>query len=164
MRKFYLILFIFLPALTLAVPVKRDWKLAGEHNKVFSWRLKSNPKVKAIYQSRTPLKNADLEAVGSEKFFKKWEEPKKKVMQAMGITNWRADDYDWTKKRKYQKLVVDGSYTSRQKKPVFFREVHFYSANQTLQLLFTSPQKSHLNQSAVDNFIENAKKDVLKGV
>ena len=159
-----LALTVFFTGTVNAIPIKRDWKLSGTVEGVTSWRLKADPKVKAVYQSKTPLKGANLEKFGSEEFFKQWEEPKKKVMEAMGITNWKADDYDWTKRKKYQKLVVTGSYTNRRNKPVFFREVHFYSVNQTLTLLFTSPKKKSLNQSAVDNFVENAKNDVLRGV
>ena len=147
-----------------AKPSKKDWKLDFEESGVSVWRLKSNNEVKGVYHQDPSTPGVNWNQFTSKEVFKKWEEPKKKIMKAIGITDWKADKYKWEKEGKRHRLEISGSYVNRKKKKVYFHEVHYYTAEETLKLLITSPERRVLSQSAVQRgFIRNVRRDFIKG-
>ena len=149
---------------TSAKPSNKSWELDFEESGISVYRLKSNKEVKGVYHTDPSTPGVNWDQFTSAKVFKKWEEPKKKIMTAIGITDWVADDYEWKKEGKRHRFAVSGSYTNRKKKKVYFYEVQYYTTDLTLRLLITSPQRRVLRQSVVQReFIQNVRRESLKG-
>ena len=149
---------------TSAKPSERSWSLYFNEAGISVWRLKANQEVKGVYHTDPSTPGVNWDKFTSTKVFRDWEEPKKKIMEALGITNWVADDYEWGKEGQRHRFAVSGSYTNSKKKKVYFYEVQYYTADVTLRLLVTSPDRSILRQSAVQNgFIQRVKQESLQG-
>lgn len=146
--------------------IPQTWTFVRSAQGVFLWKLRANPEVRGLYNARTlkAEEQTDWSRVKSEEMFRKWEGPRKKMMETMGVTEWQAQSYQWDKEKegRYQ-LTVQGSYKSRNQQQVFFREVHLHTQDQTLQMLITSPEPKILDQREVGQFVQSAKADWIKG-
>ena len=163
MFRFFLIFSFISVGSTLALPSKKEWTLVQNFQGASLYRLSRSSEVRGVYSSRKSPKPADWSRVSSVDIFKKWEKPKQKMFEAMGITQWKVEDYNWSKEDEVTyKLTAEGSYVGKDESKVFFHETHFYTRDESFQILLTGPEKKALSQELIAGFVEGAKKEWVK--
>lgn len=132
---FVLIIFIFIPVISIAQP--SGWKLSRDANGVKVWLLKNNSNVTGSLQRRKTLNKNKLGKIKQEDFFKRFENKKRRILSLIGVTNWKATKYDWSPGTR--QLSVEGTYTDSSGLNVTFAEIHIFKNGETVQILHTRP-------------------------
>src|SRR5690606_37208661 len=89
--------FVFLISLPIwaSSSFAERWILSSELDDVKVWQLKSDPDVTGSLQEKKPSRKLDWSKVGTESFFKDFEKDKIKMLSYIGITEWKAEKYQW---------------------------------------------------------------------
>ena len=134
----YALIFTFLFSMSSYARLP-GWRLAREVNGVKVWILESNSDVTGTMEIRELDSKMDWTAIGQKTYFKKLEEKKISMLAFIGITNWKANEYSWTKQKDRHYLKITGSYTDSSQQEILFTEEHAFLSDKTVQLLQTRP-------------------------
>lgn len=151
--------FIVTLMLFSSVAFASEWKQTSDMDDVKVWMLKSNPDVTAAFQTSIPKEKIDWSKVDKENFFKKFESDKKRSLGIVGIKEWKATNYKWTKTQDGFELVVEGTYLDPSQQKTSFKETQFYKSQKTYQILNTWPTSVKDGQKLADEFVSNLKKE-----
>lgn len=159
MRGFIFLISFFMVSELFASSLQEEWKLTSNMDDVKVWLLKSNVDVTAAFQTSTPEEKIDWSKVEKENFFKSFEENKRNSLKLMGISNWKATSYKWTKVKNGYELVVLGSYTDSSKQNVSFKETQIYTEDKSYQILNTWPTSFASGEKISNEFVQNLKSE-----
>ena len=136
---------IFILGLIISIPLRasssfdKNWSLSSEMDNVKVWQLKADSDVTGSWQEKKPLKKLDWSKVGTESFFKKFEADKIKMLSFVGIRDWKAHKYQWSKLPLGHELKIEGHYVDATDKKIAFTELHYFQEHKTIQILQTRP-------------------------
>jgi len=118
------------------------WILSSDLDDVKVWQLKANTDVTGSWQEKKPSKKLDWSKVGTEDFFKDFEKGKIKLLSYVGITEWKAEKYQWKELPSGHELKIEGHYLDSGHKKIAFIEVHHFKKSKTIQILQTRPMST----------------------
>ena len=159
MRGFLFLISFFMVSELFASSIATDWKQTGDMNDVKVWLLKKNVDVTAAFQISTSKEKTDWSKVEAQKFFKSFEENKRNSLSMVGITEWRAENYKWTKVPAGYELVVNGTYVDSQKNKVSFKETQIYTPDKSYQILNSWPTSVRDGAKIADEFVKSLKSE-----
>ena len=139
MKVFLFFAIAFASTSAKAQVLPEGWKIIHNIDGIELLEHASNKGIKGSWERRKTRKKIDWSRIDGEKFFKKIEKQKKKLLSIVGISNWKAEHYEWKPYNHLYRLRIDGSYTNSTGESITFTEIHFYSPTQTVQILHTRP-------------------------
>lgn len=159
MRGFIFLISFFMVSELFASSLQEEWKLTSNMDDVKVWLLKKNVDVTAAFQTSVPKEKIDWSKVDEEKFFKSFEENKRRSLNIIGISEWKGSSYKWTKVPRGYELIVLGTYTDAQKQKVSFKETQIYTPEKSYQILNTWPSEVKDGVKIADEFVKNLKSE-----
>ena len=84
------------------------------------------------------------------------------MLSYMDISDWKADQYNWTSEKNYYQLKIKGSYVDFLNKKILFNEIHFYYPHKTIQILHTRPSSIKNGEKYATEITDFLKKRILK--
>lgn len=96
-----------------------------------------------------PLKLSDLSA-GNVENLKNFFQDKAKLLELIGITNWRASKIETKKDSAATKIFVSGSYKNGSDEIIYFSEV-YYVTNDSSRLYLITSEKNILNAQVIES-------------
>jgi hypothetical protein len=118
------------------------FKKVQEINDLSLWQVEHHPEVKGTFEIKKTKKSLNWQDIDGVEFFKKYSDQKIQVLKLISVKDWHADKYLWvpaSADQQFSSLEVHGSYVDFSGTKINFIEVHRYTANQTIQILQTTP-------------------------
>jgi len=126
-----------------------------------SWSLKREYGNTAIYssQNHTLLTINHKTTVPkikkfSKKLINKLANDKKKMLDFIGVTDWKVTNSNLERSKEITIITIEGSYRDNQGEVNYFIEKHFYSSASKLQILLTNSDLNKINKDATDSHMQ----------
>ncbi|MCY4524266.1 MAG: hypothetical protein OXB84_05970 [Halobacteriovoraceae bacterium] len=158
MMKITGILLFFFSFINNAYSAPAGWKLLRD-NGIKVWQLKSNSNVSGSLERKKHQKQTNWSKLKKKSYMKKLEEKKKKVLELIGISDWRTDSHKWKKINNSHLLNITGRYTDSSGQKTAFTEIHIYNSNETIKMLYTRPQSIENGEKLSETIIDHMKKE-----
>lgn len=159
-RTLYSFVFLISFPLWASSSFGEDWILSSDLDDVKVWQLKTNTDVTGSWQEKKPSKKLDWSKVGTEDFFKDFEKDKIRMLSYIGITEWKAEKYQWKELPSGHELTIEGHYLDSGHKKIAFTEVYLFQKFKTIQILQTRPIS--VSAKYAEDFFKYINDQVLK--
>ncbi len=149
---FSLILFFTVGAFAQVDTV--TWQLIRYANGVASYKNAQKPEVRATRIEKEGLKKSKFDALGTQEFVREMEESKRKLLTFIGVKDWKVDQIQTSKEKSETVIKMHGSYIDSASEKTGFVEIHRYSADKTVQMLYIQPlsKKRSLDFKMAESF------------
>ena len=139
----------------------KEWDLVRKDGGVELWQLKSDAQVVGTLRSAKRKQSLDVVMTPSKAFFENLVRDKRETLALMGITEWQALQHAWKKEGEFYQLEIQGHYLNFKRQKIAFVEHHYFSGQNTHQILVTYPTTKRPNTTTVTNFLKSAGKMLL---
>ena len=154
MRATILTLCLILAARTWAEDI---WEPVGAADGSRLWQLKDRPEIMGVLRSKRHDRPVDWSSVQSEEAFKKVAEQKRQILSIIGISQWSADSYSWTRGGALHELAIEGTYRDNSFQKIAFWERNLFGPSETYTILVVSPDRKRPDRKSVEDFVARAK-------
>jgi len=126
------ILLTLLSFLCIPAQAKTKWILKETDSGYSLW--------KDLYSGTRVTKNNEKNIKGvkfNKAYYQKLEIKKKKQLEFIEVTDWKVENYQVKKNQ----ITFYGTYTDREKRTIYFQEIHLIYKSEMIQFLYTAYQK-----------------------